>query len=207
MCNGLLGKKIGMTGVFGENGRYIPVTVIQVGPCVVTQVKTESTDGYNALQLAFQEKKEARVNRPAQGHFSKAGKGCFSFIREFSVTDPGEFKLGQTLSASDVFKIGDKVDVSGKTKGRGFAGVIKRHGFHGGKMTHGSNCRRIPGSIGTSAWPSRVLKGKKLPGHYGTERKTVKNLHIVDIRPDENLMLIKGAVPGPNSGLVEIKIK
>lgn len=207
MCKGLLGKKIGMTGVFGENGKYIPVTVIQVGPCVVTQVKTESVDGYNALQLAFQEKKESRVNKPAKGHFLKAGKGCFAFTREFDVADPGEFKLGQTLLASDILKIGDKVNVSGKSKGRGFSGVIKRHGFHGGKKTHGSHSHRIPGSIGCSAWPAKVVRGKRMPGQYGVERKSIKNLRIVDIRPEENLVLIKGAVPGPKSGLVEIKVK
>lgn len=196
-----------MTGMFGEDGKYIPVTAIQVGPCVVTQVKTEAIDGYNALQLAFLEKKESRVNKPMQGHFSKAGKGCFYFTREFGVNDPGEFKLGQTLVATDIFKIGDTVDVSGKSKGRGFSGVIKRHGFHGGKKTHGSHSHRIPGSVGCSAWPAKVIKGKKLPGRYGNERKTIKNLNVVDIRPDENLVLIKGAVPGPKSGLVEIKVK
>jgi len=207
MCNGLLGKKIGMTGIFAENGKYIPVTVVQVGPCVITQVKTESTDGYNALQLGFQEKKESKVIKPERGHFSKAGKGCFAFSREFGVADPGEFKLGQVLSAVDIFKIGDKIDVSGTTKGRGFSGVIRRHGFSGGRMTHGSHSQRIPGSIGCSAWPSRVMKGKKMPGQYGNTRKTAKNLQVVDIRPDENLILIKGAVPGPKSGLVEIKVK
>ena len=204
MCKNLIGKKLGMTGLFTPEGRYIPVTVMQVGPCVVTQIKTTKTDGYNALQLGFGSKKAGRINRPIRGHIEKSGKDALSVFREFAVENPEEYEVGQVLT-TDVFSVGEKVDITGTTKGRGFAGVIKRHGFHGGKNTHGSHSHRIPGSIGCSAWPAKVIKGKKMPGHYGTEKKTIRNLEIVDIRVDENLMLIKGAIPGPKSGLVAIK--
>ena len=204
MCRGLIGKKLGMTALFTSDGEYIPVTVVQIGPCVVTQIKAMSSDGYNAIQLGFGEKKKSRINKPMQGHLKKSGAWYFEFLREVPVDDPGEYKLGQIISL-DVFTVGERVDVSGTTKGRGFAGVIKRHGFHGGKKTHGSHSHRIPGSIGCSAWPAKVIKGKKMPGQYGNNRKTVRNLEIVDIRPEQNLMLIKGAVPGSGYGLVEIK--
>jgi large subunit ribosomal protein L3 len=198
-----MGKKLGMTGVFSAEGRYIPVTVIQAGPCVVTQIKTEMADGYNALQLGFTERKVTRTNKPLQGHFKKSGGKCFSFVREFSVGNPDEYTLGQTISA-ELFQIGEHIDVSGTTKGRGFSGVVKRHGFHGGKDTHGSKSHRVTGSIGCSAWPSRVIKGKKMPGHYGYTRKMQQNLEIIDIRPEENLIMLKGAVPGTVSGLVAL---
>jgi large subunit ribosomal protein L3 len=204
MCRGLIGKKLGMTALFSSEGEYIPVTVVQVGPCVVTQIKAMSSDGYNAIQLGFGERKKSRINKPMQGHLKKSGAGCFEFLREVPVDDPGEYKLGQTVGL-DLFTIGERIDVTGTTKGRGFAGVIKRHGFHGGKKTHGSHSHRIPGSIGCSAWPAKVIRGKKMPGQYGNTRKTVRNLEIVDIRPEQNLMLIKGAVPGSGHGLVEIK--
>lgn len=200
----MLGKKLGMTSVYTSEGRMVPVTVIQAGPCVVTQVKTDDADGYDALQLGFGEKRKSRINKPLAGHLAKCGKGPFAHLREFRVEDSGSYKLGQTITL-DMFAVGEKVDVTGTTKGRGFAGVIKRHGFHGGKKTHGSHSHRIPGSVGCSATPSKVIKGKKLPGHYGTDRKTVKNLEIVDIRPEHNLLLVKGAVPGSRSGLLEIK--
>ncbi len=193
-----------MTGLFSSEGKYIPVTVVQVGPCVVTQIKTIASDGYNALQLGFGEKKRSCINKPRQGHLKKSGEGCFAFLREFPVENPGEYTLGQTINP-DVFKVGERVNVTGTTKGRGFAGVIKRHGFHGGKKTHGSHSHRIPGSIGCSAWPAKVIKGKKMPGHYGNERKTTQNLEIIDIRSEENLIILKGAVPGFRSGLVAIK--
>lgn len=193
-----------MTGLFSTEGEYMPVTVVQVGPCVVTQIKTIATDGYNALQLGFGAKKESRINKPMEGHFKKSGETRFAILREVPVDDPGEYSLGQTISL-DVFKIGERVDVTGTTKGRGFAGVVKRHGFHGGKKSHGSHSHRIPGSIGCSATPAKVIKGKKMPGQYGNERKTARNLKIVDIRPEENLMLIKGALPGSVSGVVSIK--
>ena len=193
-----------MTGLFSTEGEYTPVTVVEVGPCVVTQIKTIANDGYSALQLGFGEKKESRINKPMEGHFKKSGETRFAILREVPVDDPGEYNLGQTISL-DVFKIGERVDVIGTTKGRGFAGVVKRHGFHGGKKTHGSHSHRIPGSIGCSATPAKVIKGKKMPGQYGNERKTARNLKIVDIRPEENLMLIKGALPGSASGVVSIK--
>ena len=204
MCKGLIGKKLGMTALFTSDGEYIPVTVVQVGPCVVTQIKAMSSDGYNAIQLGFGERKRSHINKPMQGHLKKSGAGYFEFLREVPVDDPGEYKLGQTIGL-DLFTIGERIDVTGTTKGRGFSGVIKRHGFHGGKKTHGSRSHRIPGSIGCSAWPAKVIRGKKMPGQYGNTRKTVRNLEIIDIRPEQNLMLIKGAVPGAGNGLVEVK--
>jgi len=203
MSRGIIGKKVGMTNVFTSDGRCIPVTVVQAGPCVVTQVKTESSDGYNALQLGFGDKKASRVSKPLKGHYAKSGDGLFAFLREFRVDNPDDFSPGQQISV-DIFAVGEKIDVTGTTKGRGFSGVIKRHGFHGGRKSHGSKSHRIPGSVGCSAWPGKIIRGKRMPGHYGVERKTVKNLEIVDIRPDDNLILIKGALPGHRSGLVSI---
>lgn len=203
MSSGLLGKKLGMTVLFSTEGSLIPVTVVEVGPCVITQIKTESTDGYNALQLGFGEKKKSRVNKPLQGHLSKAGGACFEHLKEFSIEDPGQYSLGQTITV-EMFQIGERVDVAGTSKGRGFSGVIKRHGFHRGPMSHGSKNIRPPGSIGCSATPSKVIKGKKMPGQYGNTRNTMRNLEIVDIRPENNLVMLKGAVPGPKSGLVTI---
>ncbi|MBW1899972.1 MAG: 50S ribosomal protein L3 [Deltaproteobacteria bacterium] len=206
MCKGMIGKKVGMTGLFTPNGEYVPVTVVQLGPCVVTQIKTVPTEGYNALQLGFGSKKEKRVNKPRAGHFRKAGDQMFEFLREFGVDNPDEYKIGQSIT-TDIFKVGELVDVTGTSKGRGFAGVIKRHGFHGGKKTHGSHSHRIPGSIGCSAWPAKVIKGKKLPGRFGNATKTIQNLEILDIRPEENLILLKGVVPGAKTGLLKIKKK
>jgi len=204
MCKGLIGKKLGMTGLFTAEGQHTPVTVLKVGPCVVTQIKTVENDGYNALQLGFGEKKASRINKPIQGHLKKSGPGRYAYLREVSVDDPAEYSLGQTISL-DVFEVGERVNVTGTTKGRGFAGVIKRHGFHGGSQSHGSRSQRIPGSIGCSATPAKVIKGKKMPGHYGNERHTVRNVEIIDIRPEQNIILIKGAVPGSAHGLVVIK--
>jgi len=206
MCKGMIGKKVGMTGLFTPNGEYVPVTVVQLGPCVVTQIKTVPAEGYNALQLGFGSKKEKRVNKPRAGHFRKAGDQMFEFLREFGVDNPDEYKIGQSIT-TDIFKVGELVDVTGTSKGRGFAGVIKRHGFHGGKKTHGSHSHRIPGSIGCSAWPAKVIKGKKLPGRFGNATKTIQNLEILDIRPEENLILLKGVVPGAKTGLLKIKKK
>jgi len=203
MCKGLVGKKLGMTSVFGPNGQYIPVTVLQVGPCVVTQIKKDETDGYKALQLGFGTKKEKNTNRPLKGHFKKAGDACFDTLKEVGVDNPEEYSLGQSVGP-EIFAIGEKVNVTGTTKGRGFSGVMKRHGFGGGRITHGSHSKRTPGSIGCSAWPSKVIKGKRLPGQYGVETKTVRNLEIVDIRPEENLILLKGPIPGSRSGIVTI---
>lgn len=204
MSKGLIGKKLGMTSVFTPDGRYIPVTVVLAGPCVITQVKNQAKDGYNALQLAFGDKRASRTTKPLQGHFKKSGGRCYAYLHEVEVEDPNDFSAGSTIGL-DLFKVGERVDVVGTTKGRGFAGVMKRHGFGGGRKTHGSKCHRIPGSIGCSAWPAKVIKGKKLPGHYGVERKTVRNLEIIDIRPDQNLILIKGAIPGHRKAMVEIK--
>ncbi len=204
MSKGLIGKKLGMTSMFTQDGRYLPVTVILAGPCVVTQIKTVETDGYNALQVGFGEKKEKRTSKPLKGHFKKSGGQNFAFLREVEVDNPADFELGQTIGP-DLFKVGERVDVVGTTKGRGFAGVMKRHGFGGGRMSHGSRCKRIPGSIGCSAWPAKVVKGKKMPGHYGVDRKTVRNLEIVDIRPDQNLILLKGPVPGHRQAMVMLK--
>jgi large subunit ribosomal protein L3 len=204
MCKGLIGKKIGMSAIFTAEGKYLPVTVVELGPCVVTQIKTEAVDGYNALQLGFGKKKPSRVNKPLQGHMKKAGEQLFAVMKEFAVADPGQYSLGQNIGV-ELFKVGEKVEITGTTKGRGFAGVIKRHGFSGGRETHGGKCHRIPGSIGCSAWPSRVVKGKKLPGQLGNTRKTIRNIEVVDIRPDENLILIKGPVPGAASGLIAVK--
>lgn len=204
MCSGLIGKKLGMIGYFSPEGKYIPVTVLQAGPCVVTLIKKTTTDGYNGLQLGFGNKKRSRIKKPLEGHLKKSGGGAFESLKEFPVKDPGAYSLGQEITL-DLFTVGEHVDVTGTTKGRGYAGVIKRHGFHGGKESHGCRSHRVPGSIGCSATPSKVIKGKKLPGQYGNTRKTIRNLEIVDIRPEENLILLKGAIPGPKSGLVEIK--
>ena len=203
MSRGLLGKKLGMTGFFTPEGRYLQVTVIEAGPCVVTQIKTRATDGYDALQLGFGERRKSRVNKPLQGHFKKSGDLCFQYLREFVVDDPEAYNLGQEITV-DMFKVGDRVDVVGTTKGRGFAGVIKRYGFHRGPMTHGSRNVRRPGSIGCSAWPAKVIKGKKMPGQYGNDRKTIRNLEIVDIRSEDNVIMVKGAVPGAESGLMAV---
>ena len=204
---GLLGKKIGMTRVYSEEGRAIPVTVIEAGPCTVLQKKSVGKEGYNAIQLGFMAKKDARLNKPIAGHCKAADKGGFYYIKEFHVDDPEKYEVGQDISLADMFKIGDLVDISGRTKGRGFQGVMKRHGFAGGKKTHGSMFHRRPGSIGCSAWPSRVIKGKKLPGHMGNNKVTKKNLTVVDIRTAENIILVKGSVPGSGQGVLNIYTK
>lgn len=196
-----------MTRIYNEHGRSIPVTVIEAGPCTVLQRKTTGHEGYDAIQVGFLEKKPSRVNKPATGHFKRAGAAGFYHISEFRVTDPESYELGQQLTVKEVLNIGDKVDISGKSKGRGFQGVIKRHGFAGGRATHGSMFHRAPGSIGCSAWPSRVVKGKKMPGQMGNTLVTNKNLKVIDIRVDENILLIQGAVPGAKNGLVKIFTK
>ena len=203
MCRGLIGKKLGMSGIFSPDGTYVPVTVLQVGPCAVTQVKTKETDGYGAVQLGYQDKKDKHTNKPSKGHFERSGGKNYRFLKEFKVDKPEEFEAGQTISL-DIFNVGEFVSVTGTSKGRGFAGVMKRHGFAGGRATHGSRSHRIPGSIGCSAWPAKVFKGKKLPGHYGVDKVSVKNLEIIDIRPEDNVILVKGAVPGSKEGLIQI---
>ncbi len=192
-----------MTRYFLDEGKSVPVTIVQAGPCVVTQKKTRDTDGYEAIQVGFEPQKESRVNKPLRGHFERAGKGCFRHLREIRVEDAGAFELGQEIG-TDLFTVGDVVRISANSKGRGFAGVVKRWGFAGGKKTHGCRSHRVPGSIGASATPSRVFKGKKLPGRMGNQRTTVKNLRIVDVRPELGVIAIKGAVPGSRDAVVEI---
>ena len=204
MKKGLIGKKLGMTQIFWDDGSVIPVTAIEAGPCVVIQKKTESTDGYDAIQLGFDRVKEKAVTKPMKGHFKKADKGSFRILREFRLESIDEYEVGSELKA-DIFQVGDYVDVVGTTRGRGFAGVVKRHGFKGGRATHGSMFHRAPGSIGASAWPSRVFKGKRLPGHMGNRRQTVQNLMVVGVRPTENIILVKGAVPSSTNGIVLVK--
>jgi len=199
----LLGRKIGMTNVFSSTGKLVPVTVVQVGPCVVTQKKTVETDGYNAVQLGFDEKSVDKLNKPMAGHLKKATDKGFRVLREFRTDNIDDIEAGAVIDI-DTFAIGDKVNISGISKGRGFQGTIKRHGFSRGPETHGSRNHRKPGSIGNSAWPGKVFKGKKLPGHMGTNRETVKNLTIVDIKHDDNLLLVKGPVPGWKTGLLEV---
>jgi large subunit ribosomal protein L3 len=204
MKKGLIGKKLGMTQVFWDDGSVIPVTAIEAGPCVVVQKKATDVDGYDAIQLGFDRLKEKTVTKPLRGHFEKAGKGCFRILREFKLESANDYEVGAELRA-DLFKVGDYIDVVGTTKGRGFAGVVKRHGFRGGRATHGSMFHRAPGSIGASAWPSRVFKGKRLPGHMGNRRQTVQNLMVVSVRPEKNLILVKGSVPSSTNGIVLIK--
>ena len=204
MSKGLIGKKLGMISQFSSNGKFVPVTVIEAGPCVVTQVKTAEKEGYNALQLGFGQKNKNRVNKPFLGHLKKSGDRPYAVLKEVSVEKPEDFTTGQEITV-EMFEVGERVEVVGTTKGRGFSGVMKRHGFHGGKKSHGSHSHRIPGSIGCSAWPAKVIKGKKLPGQYGNDRKTLKNVEIVDIRPKENLILLKGPVPGFKTGLITIR--
>ncbi len=205
--NGILGRKIGMTRVYDENGRVIPVTVIEAGPCTILQKKTVGKEGYNAIQIGFLEKKESRLNKPEIGHYKRSGGVGFYHVREFRVIDPESYEVGQQITLAEILTIGDLIDISGKTKGRGFQGVIKRHGFSGGGAGHGSNFHRAPGSIGCSAWPSRVLKGKKMPGRMGYESMTQKNLKVIDIRTEENVLLVRGTVPGAKNGLLNIYTK
>jgi len=200
MSKGIIGKKIGMSQQY-DGGELIPITVIQAGPCTVVQKKTVAKDGYEAVQLAFmEEKKKIRVTKASAGHFKKANVQPHRFLREFRT---GEFELGQIVTL-DLFKKGELISVSGITKGKGFAGVMKRHKFAGGPGGHGSMFNRAPGSIGASAYPSRVWPGKKLPGHMGSVKTTVKNLKVVDVRPDQNLIFVRGAVPGGDNGVVLI---
>jgi large subunit ribosomal protein L3 len=200
MSKGIIGKKVGMSQHY-SGGELIPVTVIQAGPCTVVQKKTAEKDGYEAAQLAFaEEKKKDRVTKAVAGHFAKATAQPHRFLREFRT---GEFEQGQVVTV-DMFTKGERIDVSGVTKGKGFAGVMKRHKFAGGPGGHGSMFNRAPGSIGASAYPSRVWPGKKLPGHMGSVTMTIKNIEIVEVRPDQNLLFVRGAVPGGDNGLLLI---
>jgi large subunit ribosomal protein L3 len=199
----LIGKKLGMTQIFAEDGESVPVTVIEAEPSVVVQKKTEKTDGYDAVQLGYGRVKQKNVTKALQGHLKKADKGFFRNLREFK-TATDSYELGQELKV-DMFAAGDYIDVVGTSKGKGFAGVVKRHGFSGGRATHGSMFHRAPGSIGASAEPSRVLKGKKLPGQMGDVRKTIQNLLVVGVRPERNLILVKGSIPGCRNSVVIIR--
>jgi large subunit ribosomal protein L3 len=200
MSVGMIGKKLGMSQVF-DGRELIPVTVIQAGPCKVVQMKTVEKDGYEAVQLSFEEeKKQGRITKAAAGHFKKSGMAPHRFLREFRMTG---YEQGQDVKV-DIFQKGELITVSGVSKGKGFAGVMKRHNFAGGPGGHGSMFNRRPGSIGASAYPSRVWPGKKLPGHMGTATVTVKNLKVIEVRPDQNLLFVRGAVPGGDNGLVLI---
>ncbi len=203
MRKGILGKKIGMTQIFDAGGRAVPVTVVEAGPCVVIQKKTAATDGYGAVQVGFDPVKENRVNKPLQGHFHKAGTAPFRYIRELRLEDNQDYQVGQEIKA-DIFNAGDRVDVTGISRGKGFAGGIKRHGFHRGPMEHGSKYHRRPGSLAAKG-PARVFKGRRLPGHMGAERVTVLGLEVVNNDPERNILLLKGSVPGPQQGLLLIK--
>lgn len=204
MTKGILGTKVGMTQYFTEIGELIPVTVIQAQPNVVLQVKTNETDGYESIQVGFQDKREVLANKPHKGHVAKANATPKRFIREFRNVELGEYEVGQEITV-ETFAPGDIVDVTGTSKGKGFQGAIKRHGQSRGPMAHGSRYHRRPGSMGMASTPSRVFKGKNLPGQTGGERITIQNLEIVAVNPEENIILIKGNVPGAKKSLVEIK--
>lgn len=200
---GILGKKIGMTRIFDESGDTVAATLIEAGPCVVVQIKTDEKDGYNAVQLGYAEQKEKRITKPVLGHFKRANVSPHRILKEFRDME-GEYKEGDQI-LSDIFSPGERVNVAGLSKGRGFAGVVKRHGFRGGPKTHGQSDRhRAPGSIGQSAYPKRVFKGIKMAGRMGHKRTTIRNLEVVKVLPDRNLILLKGGVPGARNSIVEI---
>ncbi len=200
---GMLGYKRGMTQVFDKDGNFVPVTVVEVGPCTVVQKNTAEKNGYNSVQLGIGVMKASRATKPYRGHFEKNSLPVFSHLKEFRTDSVTAFEVGDRLYAT-AFEAGDVINVSGVTKGRGFQGVIKRHGKHGGPASHGSDFHRRPGSIGMRTWPGRVIKNMKLPGHMGVERITVKNLEVVSVFPDDNVVLVRGAVPGYNGALLEI---
>ncbi|WP_252223074.1 MULTISPECIES: 50S ribosomal protein L3 [unclassified Clostridium] len=204
MKKAIMGKKIGMTQIFNEAGKVIPVTVVEAGPCVVVQKKTVEKDGYEAIQVGFGDIREKLVNKPAKGHFEKAGVVLKRTLKEFRLEDVSGYEIGQEIKA-DVFEIGDKIDVSGVSKGKGFQGVIKRWNQQRGPMTHGSKFKRAPGSMGASSDPSRTFKNKRMPGHMGCVNTTVMNLEVVKVIAEKNLLLIKGGIPGPNKGTVVIR--
>jgi large subunit ribosomal protein L3 len=204
MKKGLIGKKLGMTQVFIEDGTRIPVTVVEAGPCVVIQKKTITKDGYNAIQVGFVNKESSRSRRALVGHCMSAGKGAFRYLREIRTEDIDQYNVGDIITA-EIFTEGELIDVTGTSIGKGYQGVVKRWNFQGGRATHGSRFHRAPGSIGSSATPSRVFKNTKLPGHMGNARVTVQRLVVVRVDAAENLLMIKGAVPGPANALVMIK--
>jgi large subunit ribosomal protein L3 len=201
---GIIGKKVGMTQVFDRTGAVVPVTVIEAGPCYVTQIKSPETDGYSAVQLGFDEIESRRLNLPRRGHLKPVGRNL-RVLREFRIIDPSDYEVGQCIKA-DIFEQGQRVDVVGKSKGRGFAGAIKRHGFRRQPKTHGQTDRvRAPGAIGACTYPGRVWKGKKMPGHMGNVRRTSQNVEVMLADPERNLLLVMGSVPGPNGGLVLVQ--
>lgn len=201
---GLLGRKIGMTQIFDENGRAIPVTVLQVGPCVVTQVKTKEKDGYNAVQLGFEDRKEKQMTQPLLGQFKKAGIAPKRFVREIRTDQLEGLSVGRELKV-DHFEVGEYVDVVGISIGRGFQGVVKRHHFRGGPKSHGSMFGRVAGSIGASSFPSRVVKGMRMPGQMGNQRVTLQSLRVVKIDPENNLLVVRGSVPGSEEGCLVVR--
>ena len=204
MKKAILGKKIGMTQVFTEDGQLIPVSVIQAGPCQVVQKKTEEVDGYTAVQVGYEDKKERRANKPEKGHFQKANVPVKKYLKEFKLDNAAELNVGDELTVEQ-FADGDVLDVTGTSKGHGFAGTIKRWGTHRGPMTHGSHYHRGPGLLGACSDPSRAFKGKKMPGHYGVVKVTIQNLDLVKIDKERNLLLVKGSIPGPKGGLVVVR--
>jgi len=203
MVDRIYGKKIGMSRYFVEEGKSVPVTIVKIEPCIVVQKKTTAKDGYEAIQVGFESKKESRVNKPMKGHQKNTGNQFFVNLREIKVENAESYELGQTVD-SNIFQPGDTVSVSGKSKGRGFAGVMKRWGFSGGRKTHGSKSHRIPGSIGTNTTPGRVMKGRRLPGRMGFQNTKIKNLKVIDFRPELQIIAIKGSLPGSNSTIMEI---
>ncbi|MDR2036016.1 MAG: 50S ribosomal protein L3 [Coriobacteriales bacterium] len=204
MCNMLIGRKVGMTQVWSENDQLIPVTVIEAGPCVVTQIKTDAKEGYNAIQIGYGSLREKQINKPMAGHFKNANTAARRYLSEVRVEDATAYELGQEINL-EAFAESTEVHVSGVSKGKGFAGGIKRHNFKGGPGGHGSHFHRAPGSVGQCATPSRVFKGKKMPGHMGDEKVTVKNLKIVKVDVERNLLLVKGAVPGGKGALLRVR--
>ena len=204
MKKAILATKVGMTQIFNEDGVLTPVTVLQAGPCVVTQIKTVENDGYSAVQVGFADKREKLVNKPLKGHFDKAGVSYKRYIKEFKFENAADYTLAQEIKA-DIFEAGDKVDATAISKGKGFQGAIKRHNQHRGPMTHGSKFHRHAGSNGACSDPSKVFKGKGMPGHMGSKKVTVQNLEIVRVDAENNLLLVKGSVPGPKKSLVTIK--
>ena len=204
MKKGLIGKKLGMTQIFDEQGKVIPVTVIEAGPCVVAQVKTVETDGYNAIQLGFGDVKESKINKPEKGHFAKSKLTPKKHLREFRLDSVENINVGDELKA-DTFTAGDQLDIQGTSKGKGFQGVIKRHGQSRGPMGHGSMYHRRPGSMGPTSTPGRVFKGKKLPGHMGSQTITIQNLEVVRVDLDKNVILVKGSVPGAKGAILKLK--
>ena len=204
MKKAILATKVGMTQIFNENGALVPVTVLQAGPCVVTQVKTAENDGYKAVQIGFVDKREKLVNKPQKGHFDKAGVSYKRYVREFKFENAEEYSVKDEIKA-DIFAAGDKIDATAISKGKGFQGAIKRYGQHRGPMAHGSKFHRHQGSNGSATTPGRVFKGKGMPGHMGSKQITVQNLEVVKVDVDNNLILVKGAVPGPKKSLVTIK--